>query len=64
MDLLKRQKRLVEKANKTVQAQGYRDVGDFYKKNPSSNFDVTPLSTKVIRKFARGVGKVVKKIKK
>jgi hypothetical protein len=52
-----------EKINKDLQSMGYRDIQDFYKKNPSSNFDVTPLSTKVIRKVGRYVKNTAKKIK-
>jgi hypothetical protein len=52
-----------EKINKDLQSMGYRDIQDFYKKNPGSNFDVTPLSTKVIRKGVRYVKGVVQKVK-
>jgi hypothetical protein len=52
-----------EKINKDLQSMGYRDIKDFYAKNPSSNFDVTPLSTKVIRKGVRYVKGVVQKVK-
>jgi hypothetical protein len=52
-----------EKINKDLQSMGYSDIQDFYKKNPSSNFDVTPLSTKIIRKGVRYVKGVVQKVK-
>ena len=52
-----------EKINKDLQSMGYRDIQDFYAKNPSSNFDVTPLSTRVIKGVGRYVKNTVKKIK-
>lgn len=56
-----------ESINKDLQSMGYNNIQDFYAKHPRSNFDVTPLSTKMIRgagKMVMNAGRAVKNIYK
>lgn len=57
-----------ETINKNLQSEGYRDMDDFYAKHPTSNFDVTPLSTRAMRYVGKGAikakNKVIKTIKR
>lgn len=50
--------------NKDLQSMGYKNIQDFYAKNPNSNFDVTPISTKVLRGAGRMVMKTGRAVKK
>ena len=52
-----------EAINKDLQSMGYKNIQDFYAKHPESNFDVTPMSTKMIKGAGRMVMKAGRAVK-
>ncbi len=50
-----------EGINKNLQSMGYKDIQDFYDKNPDSNFNTDSLLEKGVKYVGRKIKKVIKR---